>query len=268
MTYWMRPLNNHLELGATDGPIDNPYPEASYAGRMWRAGNAFHHGSPDDSFAAMADARKIITDLENTLPSIDELASKSQIPLEKWPGNCAKIAAAVLPHLSIPHALTAYGFYTGEVSSKSRFAGATIIRHGWIETLNGLVIDPTHWVFEATEPKLYVGSIADFDFGMMRYKAETPFPEPATKMFEVEFGKDQVAFIEQLTGLTATNNRFRLAYNQASWLADRPMQVMREHFCAVIDALDASGIGWITEDTRNWRDANHPTINDQAAAAA
>ena len=268
MTYWIRPLHHHLQLGTTDGPIANPYPEESYAGSMWRAGNAFHNGSPDDAFPALARAGMILTKTAKRMPSIETLVDKIGVPTDQWVGNCAAISTAVLPHLDLDLALTAYGFYTGPVAPGSHFAKAPIVRHGWIETLDGLVIDPTRWVFENTEPQLYVGSITDYDYGMMRYKAETPFPEPSESSSVVRFEDEQVEYITALTGLAPDGNSFTLAANQSSWLADRPMEVMREHFIPVLDALEAADAGWIGLDARNWRDTNRPIMDEQAAAAA
>lgn len=96
----------------------------------------------------------------------DLIAHAIDLPLIKWPGNCAGVAGLILNH-GIVEGKSEYGFYLGRVEEGTRFAGKAMIRHGWIRLPDNQIYDPTRWVFEGDDPYIYVDwNDSDYDRGM------------------------------------------------------------------------------------------------------
>lgn len=79
------------------------------------------------------------------------------IPSWEWPGRCFDVARALLRE-SVIDGHAAYGLWTGPVVPSAFFDGkAAQVRHGWIVTSEGRIVDPTRFVFERTAPYIYCG---------------------------------------------------------------------------------------------------------------
>lgn len=87
-----------------------------------------------------------------------EIAHRINIPLECWPGNCFAIATAIVRKFDWTEgAESVYGLYLGRVSQDCEmFHGKGAVRHGWIVTKEGVLVDPTAWVFEAQDPHVRI----------------------------------------------------------------------------------------------------------------
>lgn len=95
------------------------------------------------------------------VPSIEEVAIAITIPVEEWPGNCHAIAVAAQQAGLFPGVKSRYGHYSGPVAEGSMFHKHKYPRHGWLVRGDGVIIDPTRWVFEDVEP--YIAVIPPFD---------------------------------------------------------------------------------------------------------
>lgn len=105
---------------------------------------------------------------------VDAIAETIGIPIEQWEGNCHGIANALIEH-EIVSGKTEYGFWLGPIHKNSYFDHTQpLVRHGWIKLHNGLICDPTRWVFEATEPYIYVGLPDHYDHGMRSTRRRRP----------------------------------------------------------------------------------------------
>lgn len=125
---------------------------------------------------------------------IEDVEKAIKIPASKWPGNCDTIAHAMLAAGLVPGGVSRYGHFLGKVHPRSIFYETWLLsgfsRHGWIEC-DGLVYDPTRWVFECSDPYIYIGpKTAEYDVGgnLLRGLLRGPFPKntrdhPQIKLF-------------------------------------------------------------------------------------
>lgn len=96
---------------------------------------------------------------------INEVAEAIGIPIEQWAGNCFGIACAMV-EAGIVEGTALYGHWIGPIHPRSYFssrAGHRFCQHGWIETEDGEVVDPTRWAFENKDPYIYIGIEEDSD---------------------------------------------------------------------------------------------------------
>ncbi len=101
-------------------------------------------------------------------------------PVEDWAGRCHEIACKIV-WKGIVQGSIRYGHYLGPVSRRSFFASKRhlpFIRHGWIEVATNQIIDPTRWVFEATDPYIYEGENDFYDTGGNRLREMLEAPPP------------------------------------------------------------------------------------------
>lgn len=90
-----------------------------------------------------------------------EIAKKIKLPLAKWPGKCYEIASAMVDAKIVPGGTAVYGHWIGPIHSRSIFADRAQLgfcNHGWIIMPDGVVIDPTRYVFEACAPYIFHGA--------------------------------------------------------------------------------------------------------------
>ena len=95
--------------------------------------------------------------------NISQVENIIGVKSEKWVANCYYISTLLVKH-GVVEGKAVFGKYLGKVDKKSPFYGNTFINHGWIETPNGEIIDPTRWVFESTEPYIYESNIKNIDY--------------------------------------------------------------------------------------------------------
>lgn len=131
----------------------------------------------------------IPTELDEALPSAEEVAKIINVPLDRWPGNCFGIAMAIV-NAGIIKGTAVYGHYNGFVADDSLFAGKPLIHHGWIVKDTGHLIDPTRWVFESEKPYLcLVGprQLVDYDEGGNIWRLRNARPAPAYDHTEKQY---------------------------------------------------------------------------------
>jgi len=79
---------------------------------------------------------------------------------EDWKGNCYAVACDIVK-VGLVKGEAVYGHWRGRVAKTSMFHreddALGICRHGWVETDEGFIFDPTRWVFEDAEPYIFVG---------------------------------------------------------------------------------------------------------------
>lgn len=107
----------------------------------------------------------------------NEIAKQINFPVKQWPGQCYAVACMMLD-AGVIKGRDVYGHYQGYVSSKSMFAGNLIVRHGWIETPDKKIVDPTRWVFENKEPYIYIGKNDNYDEGGDGFRTLSRQPKP------------------------------------------------------------------------------------------
>jgi hypothetical protein len=93
----------------------------------------------------------------------------------EWPGRCFEIARALVRVTDI-EGRPVYGFWTGPVAPSKIFDGtANRVRHGWVLTPEGQIIDPTRFVFERAAPYVYVGPNDHYSDGQsVNWQVKTP----------------------------------------------------------------------------------------------
>lgn len=101
-----------------------------------------------------------------TVPSPEAIAETIDIPLSEWPGACHAIASQMVEHgttLGLPEgSVVTRGHWIGAIHKRSPFVGP-IAQHSWITTPDGMVIDPTRYVFEGLNPYVWEGDEGDQD---------------------------------------------------------------------------------------------------------
>lgn len=89
--------------------------------------------------------------------NINEIERTIGMQSWEWPGRCFDVARTLLQETGLD-GRTVYGFWTGPVTRSTFYDGeAPRVRHGWIVTPAGLIIDPTRFVFEHSAPYIYSG---------------------------------------------------------------------------------------------------------------
>lgn len=112
---------------------------------------------------------------------VSTLEAAIGIPAENWKGRCHEISSLMLKHYRPKiEAKLCYGMFVGNIASTGYFGGHPISRHGWLKAKDGMIIDPTRWVFEDVKPYIYYGfDNEEYDFGAneVRRSIRVPFPK-------------------------------------------------------------------------------------------
>lgn len=160
----------------------------------------------------------------------EAVAVAIDFPLAEWPGNCYGVACAVL-NAGLVEGRPVYGHYLGRIAAGSIFEGKPLVHHGWIETTDGKVIDPTRWVFECAEPYLFqveAKHASDYDEGGNQYrlKACKPAPEhnPQEQLFTLDEGV--VTMISGMLGRPAPQPQICLS--ELFWLANLSLLSLKD----------------------------------------
>lgn len=173
--------------------------------------------------------------------TIDWVAEEIDTPVTDWPSNCFAIASKIYNAGLVKPGVLRYGFYHGYVSPDSIFAGRPMSRHGWIECPNGLIYDPTRWVFEAVEPYIFFRRPDDgneYDTGMIRMKAamrasQTP-PEYSPDEKQVQLvgvwdcqqnTAEIITHVLEEKPMIIMDREWTITMDQAFWLSGLPPNV-------------------------------------------
>jgi hypothetical protein len=190
------------------------------------------------------------------LPSIAEVEKAIGLKANRWVNRCHEISCKMLK-AKLVVGVDRYGHYYGPVSKKHPRHGWPFQRHGWIETPDKQVIDPTRWCFQMREPYLYFGIGRDYDVGGQRASFERRGPYPAGPHDESQdsprLTESQRAERRQLTQLEVTGGALeRLVeltggqdrdFNiyQLFWLANLPLAWWGDDAPAIYAALHKAG---------------------------
>ena len=171
------------------------------------------------------------------------IAERIGMELGKWPGNCYAVACQMLKS-KVVKGRPAYGNYHGPVAPSSMFFGKVVVRHGWIERADGMIVDPTRWVFEGVEPYIYEGLPSmEYDEGanLLRAGFARPAPifNPDKQMVAVPHGETRELF-SALLGMSEV--RPEINTEQALWLGNMPLQALGGNAKPVYEALTAMSL--------------------------
>ena len=202
------------------------------------------------------------------MPSIRAVEDAIGMKAARWDGRCHEVSCKMLKARLVPGE-ERYGHYYGPVSEDHPSHGRPFQRHGWIETPNGLVVDPTRWVFECTRPYIFHGPGDDeYDAGGQAVIEGRTSPYPAhpnasadvsvnlteaqrearRKIFQLEISGPPQAHLASLTGGQVKD----FGGDQLFWLANLPLSLLGEHARAIYEAIvEAGQKAYIPID--NWR---------------
>lgn len=154
-----------------------------------------------------------------------EVAEKINIPVENWAGNCHAIAVAMV-NAKVANGRAVYGMYHGPISEDSIFNRKLLFqRHGWIED-GDTIIDPTRWVFEASNPYVFTTSAnnKDYDMGGNRVR-EMIMREPPEFNEEHEKFKPP-AHIVSIAQVYLNSEKVEFTFPQLLWLCSIPLHLL------------------------------------------
>lgn len=86
---------------------------------------------------------------------IDLVSKEIQVDYNSWVARCFEISSYIVK-ADLIEGKAVFGKYHGKIHKDSFFANSRFPNHGWILTKDNYIIDPTRWVFEATEPYIYI----------------------------------------------------------------------------------------------------------------
>lgn len=149
---------------------------------------------------------------------VNAIAKAIGEPALAWKSRCYEISGMILKAKIVKGTLC-YGTYYGRIAKGSLFAGKPFARHGWIlDEDEGYIIDPTRWVFENTDPYIYVGADRHhYDLGASRLRSLTRRPFPATDKQGPYYKLKLNKITLQL--LLGPGNWSKLTAAQVHWLA-------------------------------------------------
>lgn len=280
----MRPTWSHDQEGGDawlEGlkESDNPYPSDTLAYFGWLSGNLSEElASCDDPQEldgrsmyldeVMRSRRSLAHRLCADLPNVEEIARVIGSPIEEWPANCYGISQAILESGILDDHQRAhgrlflnYGKYTGTVGQGSIFAGKPRIQHGWIESPNGHVVDPTRFVLLNASPDMWAGPINDYDMsGARARKSMQPLPYAITTPCPIRLplnDPSSLAAFDRLLGLRSNEIKTSGFIDRVhlTWIANLPIQDMGEHAGLILNTLRLVGLSSLMPtDTARWID--------------
>jgi len=155
---------------------------------------------------------------------VKEVADAINLQPLDWVGQCFGIACAMVRE-GVSTGIPRYGHWLGPVAEGSIFANKQhklgFVPHGWIEEEDGVVTDPTRWVFEDAAPYIFRGADDDgfYDMGGNRLReamtGEMPDFDPAADyLFLMPEGP-----LGSTLNLFLSEEQPQLSMTQVHWLA-------------------------------------------------
>lgn len=273
----VRPFESHFNQGEEawiDGKTeaDNPYREGTLAHVNWLTGHLSamaESGDLSDTaedctrvylLDTTAETRRTATRLSLDLPSASVVAEAIGLPTEEWVDNCYSVSVAVLEsgildaHQEQHGALfPAYGMYEGPIAPGQR----GMSRHGWLESVEGHVVDPTRWVFTDDSPSLWAGPIDEYDLGGMRLRSRfratrVPEPEGEPMVLGINDPNDLAAFDRVLRDRT-TSRTGAITPNRFHWVVTSPLEQLGQDASLFFRTAERLGrAGLVPVDNRLW----------------
>jgi hypothetical protein len=273
----MRPFISHADQGVEaylsgKSEADNPYREGSIAHIEWLKGHMFQKVdsgdlNEDDHDCARVyhddvvhEARRTASRLQLDLPAASVVAEAIGMPVESWRGNCFAVSVAtlesgVLDEFQEKHGslFPTYGVYDGPLASGRRGMN----RHGWLESVDGFIVDPTRWVFVNEYPHLWAGPLDDYDLAGMRLRsayrpATAPAPDGPTVALGINDPHDLRAF-DRVLGDSIVSSTGMITANRLHFLLNSPLEKLGSEaamFVKTADRLQRGGI--VPINTRMW----------------
>jgi hypothetical protein len=161
------------------------------------------------------------------------------IPTDKWAGNCYQIACAMLT-AKLLKGRACYGHYLGDMSKSELFNGRVFTHHGWIETPDGGIVDPTRWVFDNVQPYIFQAAKIpkEYDEGGNRLLLAKQRPAPshntAERLTAMPEGEGR-GLILALLGRTEPQTE--LCLSELFWLGNLSLLVLKDSAKLLYTAL-------------------------------
>lgn len=181
-----------------------------------------------------------------TVTDIKRVAKAIKQPVSTWPGRCHEIANLCLKARLVPAgSKLRYGMWLGPISPDSqRFAGRSVTHHGWIELPDGIIYDPTRWVFEAVKPYVYVGLNVGqwYDMGgnaLRERLMDCSQPPPEMGEYITIPPSQQPLFARYLPGGKST---VTTTFNRLMWLASLPLHRLGQDAKPIYETVIAMGL--------------------------
>jgi hypothetical protein len=175
------------------------------------------------------------------------IAGAIDLPLGRWPAQCAPIATACLAH-GFVRGRYVFGHWVGPIAPGSYFAGRPgFVQHAFVDLGDGTVYDPTRWVFEGRAPYVYVGPNDYYDEGGNVERLRTLQPSPAFDGSRPSGLDDHLAgglrsYV--LDGMLRQPPEAWVTIRQAHWLATLPVPLLgAETARGLFAALVAAELG-------------------------
>lgn len=192
-----------------------------------------------------------------TPPRLKEVEKALGEKAEKWDGRCYEIAASIVEK-GLVKGIAVYGHWLGFVDKKSSFysqSRAGFCRHGWVVLANGMILDPTRWVFEGKKPYIYIGPGDDKDYDeggnaiRRLLRGNPPQFDMSEKCYRITHriaDSDTWSFIEEFLEHAPREDNAdapidMLSRSQMFWLATAPLEDLGKHaksVYAVFEKLD------------------------------
>lgn len=170
------------------------------------------------------------------------IAAAIKIPLTDWPGNCYAIASQMID-AGLLDGRAVYGHYLGMIRPGTLFFGNPIVRHGWIATKDGRIVDPTRWVFEGVAPYIYQTTVRSHEYdeggNVFLLRQQRPAPAHEQNSATVEIPVDARALCSAL--LSREKVQSRLTTTEAHWLATLSLIILGDQAKTLYEALVAMG---------------------------
>ncbi|MBY3150857.1 hypothetical protein HFO56_00240 [Rhizobium laguerreae] len=273
----MRPFISHAEQGVEaylngKTEADNPHREGSVAHIQWLSGHLFQKvdsgdlNETDEDCArvyhgdTVIEARRTVSRLRLDLPDAASVADAIDLPVKEWDGKCFAVSVAalesgILDEFQEKHGtlFPAYGIYDGPLASGRR----GMDRHGWLESVEGHVVDPTRWCFTDEYPHLWASTLDDYDLAGMRLRsayrpANAPKPDGPPIPLGINDLRDLQAF-DRVLGDNRVSRTGMITMNRLHWLLNSPLEKLGADAATFIRAADRLGMGGlIPVDTRLW----------------
>lgn len=182
------------------------------------------------------------------------VSEKIGIPLNDWAGNCYGIACQMLVH-EVLEGRPCYGHYHGKIAPNTLFSDRPIVQHGWIETKDGYIIDPTRWVFENVEPYIFTNKknlAKEYDEGGQRLLKLTmpPIPEHDSSKAICSIDDKKMAFLIS-SMLKRKNVQTQLTVMECHWLGKQPLDMLGDNAKDLYQfMIDKNQSAWIPLDNK------------------
>jgi hypothetical protein len=192
----------------------------------------------------------------------EDVADAIDIPLSEWPGNCYGIACAILK-AGLVEGRAVYGHFLGTSAPGSIFYGKPLVHHGWIETPDGKIVDPTRWVFECAQPYLFVSptrETKDYDEGGNVYRLKTEKPAPAFNPKEQLFSLSAEA-VPMINGmLKRPNADNQVCISEMFWLANLSLYTLSDMAKPLYEELERLDMLSLVPVDNKWKIMGAPAI--------